>query len=137
MAERLRKTSRSVKKRPCKLEENLSPSVGFHPSTTIHCFKQNPCRLVDLHRQRLLERYPFELPSFVVENHLRFPRAARRIIQQHKMRVPIKLARMDAVLHEHELDVREVQPCFLFDLASQCRFRSFSPLRLAAGDAPR
>ena len=51
--------------------------------------------------------------AFVVQFHARiFAGAAAGVIQQHEMRVAIKFLRVDAILHEHEFDVRSLSDRF-------------------------
>ena len=53
------------------------------------------------------------------------------------MSVAIEFLRVDAVLHENETDVGDIEVGFLFDFAPERSFGGFAPFDLAARDAPK
>lgn len=52
------------------------------------------------------------------------------------MRVAVEFLRVDAILHQDETDVRDLEVRLLLDLAAQRRVGILAPFDLAAGDAP-
>ena len=52
------------------------------------------------------------------------------------MRLAIEFFRVNAILHQHKFDVRDLQASFLLDFAVQRLDASLAPFDLAAGNAP-
>src|SRR6185312_3357726 len=67
---------------------------------------------------------------------MRLSRAIASVVQQDEMRVAIKLLGMDAILHEDEFDIGDVEIRFLFYFAAQGVLRRLAPFDFAAGNAP-
>jgi len=59
------------------------------------------------------------------------------VIQQNEVRFAIKFFRVNAILHQDELHVRNLQGRLLHDFAAQRGFGRLAPLHLTAGDAQR
>jgi hypothetical protein len=71
-----------------------------------------------------------------VEAHVRFARDFAGIIQEHEMGVPIKFARMDAVLDEDKANGGNVEVGFLLDFTLKCGGGRFAGFDFPPWDAP-
>ena len=77
-----------------------------------------------------------EFVRLVVEFDTLFAVATTGVIQKDKMRVTVEFLRVNAILHEHELDVRHLESGFLPDFAAERVHGSFAPFDFAAGNPP-
>src|SRR3974390_813611 len=70
---------------------------------------------VNRHGERLVEGDPAKFAGFLVQFYDRLADAAASIVQQDEMGLAIKLFGMNAILHEDELDVSDIQGGLLFE----------------------
>src|SRR3974390_3104 len=99
-------------------------------------FEHDAGRRIQRHFYGLRGSDQAEFTRLIVEFNLRPTGTAARVIQEHKMRVTVKFLRVDAILHEYELDVGGIQSGFLLDFTAQSVHGRFAPLDLAARNAP-
>src|SRR5580765_5236104 len=82
----------------------IDPVIGLaalpHLSllSRLHRFNENPRRLIQIHRQRVLDVHPSKLLGLLVQLDLSLADATTGIIQQDKMGSPVELLRVNAIL---------------------------------------